>query len=473
MRLLPFLAGLASLLLFWRLAHLMLPPLARTLAVRVFGRRYLAGVDGPSPSPIRFDLCMALLLLLLGSPLVHHPQHVRWPILLCLATPLAVFSSYPVVFVAGAVSLALLATAWRQGPRPGFCGSSTTSCCSPISGPLRHRRPEPIHSPDKGQTPNRACKISGPRVPAFQAVGAGEMAGLRAHRTDDGLPHRLTGRRQRMTTFCAWGRLAFLESRRRALFVLCLAPFGLGLLAAVTASLSLGASCRLCQHFAACRLPQCGHGRRRPPGAHPLGRTSAVAGSSHLHAAFSYRCLRLVRDVVQPYRTLEALWTRQVMQALDAELRSGGLPSSCSIIPNKWIRCSAGIWNNMATAFPGAPDRLEQGQGRRRAILPRLRLQQAERSGGNAPCSDTRANEAPHRSSRSSRSQSAGLDSGQGVTDTAFLPTGAFLSSTSIQGGWVRRRSHQGKGARRPWQRDDGPVAPPLDESRETLLVLP
>ncbi len=31
----------------------------------------------------------------------------------------------------------------------------------------------------------------------------------------------------------------------------------------------------------------------------------------------------MVRDVVHPYRTLEALWTRQVMQAVAAEVRSG------------------------------------------------------------------------------------------------------------------------------------------------------
>src|SRR6185437_15753445 len=118
LRLLPFLASLASLFLFWRLARLTLPPLAGTLAVGFLAVAIWPVSMGAFTKPYAFDLFMSLLLLLPAVNWLQQPQQLRWPVLLALATPLALFSSYPVVFVAGAVSLAVLASAWRQGWKP-------------------------------------------------------------------------------------------------------------------------------------------------------------------------------------------------------------------------------------------------------------------------------------------------------------------------------------------------------------------
>src|SRR5262249_14289034 len=115
LRLLPFLAGLGSLFLFWRLAHRTLPPLARTLAVGFLAVAVWPVSMGAFTQPYALDLFMSLLLLLPAVRWLQEPRQFRWLILLALVTPLALFSSYPVVFIAGAVSLALMAAAWRQG----------------------------------------------------------------------------------------------------------------------------------------------------------------------------------------------------------------------------------------------------------------------------------------------------------------------------------------------------------------------
>src|SRR5262249_5750228 len=115
MRLLPFLTGMGSLILFWRLAQATLPPLARTIAVGFLAVAIWPVSMGAFTKPYTLDLFMSLLLILPALHWLQRPQQPRWLILLMLATPLAIFSSYPVVFVGGAISLALVATAWRQG----------------------------------------------------------------------------------------------------------------------------------------------------------------------------------------------------------------------------------------------------------------------------------------------------------------------------------------------------------------------
>ena len=54
-------------------------------------------------------------LLVPAAHWLRRPDRLRWLVVLSLVTPPALFGSYPAVFVGGAVSLGLLATAWRRG----------------------------------------------------------------------------------------------------------------------------------------------------------------------------------------------------------------------------------------------------------------------------------------------------------------------------------------------------------------------
>src|SRR5581483_9466838 len=78
MRLLPFLAGMASLLLFWRLARATLPPLARTIAVGFLAVAIWPVSMGAFTKPYSLDLFTSLLLLLPAVHWLQQPHQSRW-----------------------------------------------------------------------------------------------------------------------------------------------------------------------------------------------------------------------------------------------------------------------------------------------------------------------------------------------------------------------------------------------------------
>jgi hypothetical protein len=326
MRLLPFAAGMASLFLFWRLARATLPPLAQTLAVGFLAVAIWPVSMGAFTKPYTLDLLMSLVLLLPAVGWLQHPQQSRWLLLLVLATPLALFSSYPVVFVAGAISLALLATAWRQGRKARLLWIVyNVVLLAAFLGHYRIAGRSQLHSPDKGATTEegmRAFWAEGfpPQKPLALAkwlvfTHTGQMMAFPIGAQDGG--SALT------TLLFLVGAWHFWRLRRWALLTLCLAPFALGLLAAVLHRYPYGASCRLAQHLAPAICLSAGMGA-----AVLLERIrSATLRRRWIIGVCTVLLLvgvcGIVRDAIHPYRTLEALWTRQVMQALAAEARSG------------------------------------------------------------------------------------------------------------------------------------------------------
>jgi hypothetical protein len=326
LRLLPFAAGMASLFLFWRLARATLPPLAQMIAVGFLAVAIWPVSMGAFTKPYALDLFMSLLLLLPAVRWLQCPQQGRWLVLLTLATPLAIFSSYPVVFVAGAISLTLLLTAWRQGwkGRPLWSTYNTVLLAAFLGHYLIAGQSQ-LHSPDKGATTEQGMQdYWAEGFPPAQPLAlvkwlvfahTGQMMAFPIGAQDGGSV---------LTTFLFLvGVWHFWTAGRRDLLVLCLAPFGLGLLAAVLHRYPYGASCRLCQHLAPAICLSAGMGaavlleRLRSAAA----RRRWIIGVATL-LLFVGVC-GMVRDVVHPYRTLEALWTRQVMQAVAAEVRSG------------------------------------------------------------------------------------------------------------------------------------------------------
>jgi hypothetical protein len=114
LRLLPFLAGLGSLVLFWRLAWLSLTPRAAVLAVGIMAVAYYPIRHSCEVKPYSFDLLMALSLLVVAMSWLREPRRLLWLAILTLLVPVALGLSYPAVLIAGAVSLALLPVVWRQ-----------------------------------------------------------------------------------------------------------------------------------------------------------------------------------------------------------------------------------------------------------------------------------------------------------------------------------------------------------------------
>ena len=115
LRLLPYLAGVASLGLFWRLARLALPPLGEMLAVGFLAVAIWPVSMSTQAKPYSLDLLVPLLLLVPAAEWMTDPGRTRWLAVLSLIAMPAMLTSYPAVFVAGSVCLALAPLAWRQG----------------------------------------------------------------------------------------------------------------------------------------------------------------------------------------------------------------------------------------------------------------------------------------------------------------------------------------------------------------------
>ncbi len=113
LRLFPMLCGLASLGLFWKLACHFCRGAALPISVAIFSVSYYLVRHSAEIKPYSSDLCAALLLLFLAVKIETTNRKAWWAALI-LVTPCAVLLSYPIVFVAGAVSLFLLLTTTQR-----------------------------------------------------------------------------------------------------------------------------------------------------------------------------------------------------------------------------------------------------------------------------------------------------------------------------------------------------------------------
>ena len=117
LRLVPLVAGVAGLIWFERLARRCLAPLPAALAVGCLAVTPTPVHLASTVKPYSLDLLVAVLLLLLAVGYLQAPQRIRCLAVLAFVVPFAIASSFPAVFVAGAVGLMLSPVVWRQGGR--------------------------------------------------------------------------------------------------------------------------------------------------------------------------------------------------------------------------------------------------------------------------------------------------------------------------------------------------------------------
>lgn len=115
LRLVPCLAGIATLLLFWRFASGILRGVPLLMAVGFLAVAYYPIRHGGEVKPYATDLFAAILLMTLFGEWLRRPSDARWLWTLVVVTPLVVWLSYPSVFVAGGVGLAIGWHALRRG----------------------------------------------------------------------------------------------------------------------------------------------------------------------------------------------------------------------------------------------------------------------------------------------------------------------------------------------------------------------
>jgi hypothetical protein len=114
LRFFPLLVGIATVLLFWRFAVGNLGRLTALLAVSIFSASYFPVRYGAELKPYGMDLFVSLALTSLGGAVLARPERARRWIALTAAAAPAVWCSYPSVFVAGGIGLALTHRLVRQ-----------------------------------------------------------------------------------------------------------------------------------------------------------------------------------------------------------------------------------------------------------------------------------------------------------------------------------------------------------------------
>jgi hypothetical protein len=115
LRLFPAICGLASVLLFRYLAVRLLRGVALLFAVAVFATAFYPIRHSAEVKPYASDLLAALVLLVLAVSFWHRPERSRYWWALAAVSPILLALSYPAVFVAAGLSLALGRDVFRRG----------------------------------------------------------------------------------------------------------------------------------------------------------------------------------------------------------------------------------------------------------------------------------------------------------------------------------------------------------------------
>jgi hypothetical protein len=324
LRLLPFLAAVAGLVLFYRLAREMLEPLASGLAVGFLAAATWPVSMGAFIKPYSLDLLLSVALLLPAVQWLKKPEQTwRLALLMCLA-PVALLGSYPAVFIAGAVSLALAFPVYQKGSRVAwvlFVGFNLAILAG--FGAAWWVGTHQLNT-SNGNV-NTATGMENywgdgfpPTSPGafllwFVLINTGQMTGYPIGAADGG---------STLTVFlCLIGAWQWAKAGRWPLLVLCVAPFALGLAAALMHRYPYGGAGRLCQHTApiVCLLAGLGASALIDRPSRSEARRWRWACTAFLLLA-AVAAGGIVRDVLWPYHDRSAPWTRNVMDDIRARV---------------------------------------------------------------------------------------------------------------------------------------------------------
>jgi hypothetical protein len=118
LRLFPTICSVLSVPLFRHVAGRLLGGKAALVAVAVFATSFYPIRHGAEIKPYASDLLAALILLALALEVIRSPRSNRWWWVLVAIAPILIALSYPAVFIAGGIGLALAPAALRSGRRP-------------------------------------------------------------------------------------------------------------------------------------------------------------------------------------------------------------------------------------------------------------------------------------------------------------------------------------------------------------------
>ena len=304
LRLFPALCGLASVLLFRHIAARLLRGLALVLAVGIFATAFYPIRHGAEIKPYASDLLSALILLALAIACWRSPGRSRWWWFLTAIVPVLLALSYPAVFVAAGLSLALLPDVLRQR-RPVRLAYLAYNLALAASFACFYFACTVIQS-----TELRSFYRWGywrESFPPWEQPWKlpGWLIGVHSGTT---LAYPIGGERGASTaTLVAFlaGIVVAWRSGRRTPVRLLLAPFGLGLLAAGLGQYPYGGAPRITQYLAPsiCLLTGLGAAELLSRVSSRLWRRRLLRMAVGFLVAIG--TFLIARDLIQPYR----IWT--------------------------------------------------------------------------------------------------------------------------------------------------------------------
>ena len=129
LRLVPMLSGIASILLFHRLARYLVRGTALVLAVGVFAVNYSGVRYACEVKPYGVDLMVSTLILLLTVRSWNQPDDTRRLWMLTAVMPFALGLSFPALFMAGGASVAIAAVLLGSPIAPRLDGMDRVQRC--------------------------------------------------------------------------------------------------------------------------------------------------------------------------------------------------------------------------------------------------------------------------------------------------------------------------------------------------------
>jgi len=253
LRLVPTLAGIASLLMFAWFARNVLTREAALMAVGIFAASYFILRHTVEIKPYSFDLLCSIALTSAAWSVISRPDRVsRWVVLIVLGV-VSPWCSYPSVFVGGGIGLVLTyALLTRRLGTTGAIGwliFGVTLCCSAAAMYLLYARPHVqavqdsalFHDPTSWS--RTFPELTKPwTLPAwFYQEHLGTMFSY---------PHGGRAPRSAATFILFCIGIVWLWRRQRLLVLLMLSPFLVNFIAAAMHKYPYGGSQRVVQHLA-------------------------------------------------------------------------------------------------------------------------------------------------------------------------------------------------------------------------------
>jgi len=318
LRLVPFLAGAAAVVLFWKLSRKLVDRRSALMSMAVFAASFYPTRYAAEVKPYSLDLLLALVILLAAWGLHERPRAAgRWVAFGALAA-VSAWLSYPSIFVSGGACLWLLMDVsggdgrrpWGQTLAVGAVIVASFLAMYALAG-SGQRATAPASYWSAGFPP-----ISEPwKIPLWALdVHTGMMMAY---------PNGGHSGGSTVSFLLAVAGGAVLWRTRRAALLLLLSPLPLMFLAAALQKYPYGASARVAQHVAPAACLLIGTGivcvLRKVLGARRTVRAIPLAVLPFLVVAMA----GIVRDVVRPYHSEADVIVRDVISELSRRSAPG------------------------------------------------------------------------------------------------------------------------------------------------------